>query len=193
LFTDDELQAIYIYLRSFQSWNNTPRKEIGESNAQENPFAVHGRRIPARSQTVYHAVGYAMKESTPNTIIMVSPNGPYVSIGYHQDIQKEVDLDYCAQHNLPVYRREVGGGAVFLDNGQLFTQWIFHKEDLPPLWKNASSCILIRSWRPIRNWAFPPTCADQRHPCQWEEDRRHRRGADGHCGNSRRQFDVHLR
>ena len=86
---------------------------------------------PLRSQTVYHAVGYAMKESTPNTIIMVSPNAPYVCVGYHQDIQKEVDLDYCTAHNLPVYRREVGGGAVYLDNGQLFTQWIFHKEDLP--------------------------------------------------------------
>jgi lipoate-protein ligase A len=86
---------------------------------------------PLRSQTVYHAVGYAMKEGTPNTIIMVSPNAPYVSIGYHQDIEKEVDLDYCAAHGLPVYRREVGGGAVYLDNGQLFTQWIFHKEDLP--------------------------------------------------------------
>ncbi len=48
---------------------------------------------PLRSQTVYHAVGYAMKESTPNTIIMVSPNAPYVCVGYHQDIQKEVDLD----------------------------------------------------------------------------------------------------
>jgi len=86
---------------------------------------------PLRSQTVYHAVGYAMKEDTPNTIIMVSPNAPYVCIGYHQDMQKEVDLEYCAERNLPVYRREVGGGAVFLDNGQLFTQWIFHKQDLP--------------------------------------------------------------
>ena len=86
---------------------------------------------PLRSQTVYHAVGYAMKADTPNTIIMVSPNAPYVCIGYHQDMQKEVDLDYCAAHGLPVYRREVGGGAVYLDNGQLFTQWIFHKDDLP--------------------------------------------------------------
>src|SRR5512138_1732619 len=84
-----------------------------------------------RSQTVYHAVGYTMKQETPNTIIMVSPNAPYVCIGYHQDMQKEVDLDYCTSHGLPVYRREVGGGAVYLDNGQLFTQWIFHKEDLP--------------------------------------------------------------
>ena len=71
---------------------------------------------PLRSQTVYHAVAYAMKEDTPNTIIMVSPNAPYVCIGYHQEMQKEGDLEYCAAHNLPVYRREVGGGAVFFDN-----------------------------------------------------------------------------
>lgn len=86
---------------------------------------------PLRSQTVYHAVGYAMKEDTPDTIILVSPNAPYVCIGYHQDIEKEVDLEFCAANGLPVYRREVGGGAVYLDNGQLFTQWIFHKENLP--------------------------------------------------------------
>ncbi len=86
---------------------------------------------PLRSQTMYHAVGYAMKPDTPNTILLVSPNAPYVCIGYHQDLQKEVDVDYCAAHGLPVYRREVGGGAVYLDSGQLFTQWIFHREDLP--------------------------------------------------------------
>ncbi len=86
---------------------------------------------PLRSQTVYHAVGYAMKEDTPNTIILVSPSTPYVCVGYHQDLAKEVDLAFCEAHGLPVYRREVGGGAVYLDRGQLFTQWIFHKADLP--------------------------------------------------------------
>jgi lipoate-protein ligase A len=86
---------------------------------------------PLRSQTVYHAVAYAMKENSPNTIIMVSPKDPYVCIGYHQDLQKEVDLEYLQTRGLTVLRREVGGGAVYLDNGQLFTQWIFHKRDLP--------------------------------------------------------------
>jgi lipoate-protein ligase A len=86
---------------------------------------------PVRSQTVYHAVAYAMKADTPNTIILVSPKDPYVCIGYHQDIEKEVDLDYCRVDRLPVYRREVGGGAVYLDHGQLFAQWIFHDGDLP--------------------------------------------------------------
>ena len=86
---------------------------------------------PLRSQTVYHAAAYAMKEDSPNTIIMVSPNAPYVCVGYHQDLQKEVDLEYVQANNLTVLRREVGGGAVYLDNGQLFSQWIFHKNDLP--------------------------------------------------------------
>ncbi len=86
---------------------------------------------PVRSQTVYHAVGYAMKEETPDTIILVSPDKPYVCIGYHQDLEREIDLEYCKAHGLPVFRREVGGGAVYLDNGQLFMQWIFHKENVP--------------------------------------------------------------
>ena len=86
---------------------------------------------PLRSQTVFHAVAYAMTANTPDTILLVSPNAPYVCIGYHQDLEREVDLDYCRAHNLPVYRREVGGGAVYLDSGQLFTQWIFHRGHLP--------------------------------------------------------------
>ena len=87
---------------------------------------------PVRSQTVYHAVAHGMTEATPDTIILVSPDRPYVCIGYHQDPEKEVDLAYCAAHDLPVYRREVGGGAVYLDAGQVFLQWIFHASHVPP-------------------------------------------------------------
>lgn len=88
---------------------------------------------PVRSQTIYHAVGHAMTDSTPDTIILVSPNRPYVCIGYHQDLEREVDLDYCRSHDLPVTRREVGGGAVYLDEGQLFAQWVFHRDAAPPM------------------------------------------------------------
>ncbi len=90
-----------------------------------------GEVSPLRSQTVFHAVAYAMTPDTPDTILLVSPSAPYVCIGYHQDLEREVDLAYCREHNLPVYRREVGGGAVYLDNGQVFTQWIFHRDRLP--------------------------------------------------------------
>jgi lipoate---protein ligase len=91
-----------------------------------------GLAPPIRSQTIYHAVGYAMGPQDPDTILLVSPDRPYVSIGRHQDADREVDLDYCAQQGLPVIRREVGGGAVYLDRDQLFTQWVFHADRLPP-------------------------------------------------------------
>ncbi len=86
---------------------------------------------PVRSQAIYHGVAYAMTPDTPNTIILVGPTDPYVCIGYHQELEKEVDIDYCREQNLPIYRREVGGGAVYLDKGQVFTQWIFKRGDLP--------------------------------------------------------------
>jgi len=90
-----------------------------------------GAISPLRSQTIYHAVAHAMQPDTPATIILVSSNRPYVCIGYHQEADKEVDLAYCEAHGLPVYRREVGGGAVYLDDGQVFTQWIFQQGQLP--------------------------------------------------------------
>jgi lipoate---protein ligase len=86
---------------------------------------------PIRSQTIYHAIGHAMTAESLDTIILVAPDHPYVCIGYHQDLEREVDLDYCRYHGLPVSRREVGGGAVYLDEGQLFSQWIFHHSALP--------------------------------------------------------------
>lgn len=89
--------------------------------------------VPAvRSQTIYHAAARAMGQDSLDTIIVVSPSEPYVCVGFHQDPQQEVDLAYCAEHGLPVLRREVGGGAVYLDAGQVFVQWVFHEESLPP-------------------------------------------------------------
>ena len=103
-----------------------------------------GTVSPLRSQTVYHAVGYAMNaedllsgagaeedRKIPDTIIMVRPDRPYVCIGFHQDAERSVDLEYCRDAGLPVYRREVGGGAVLLDPGQVFVQWVFRGDRLP--------------------------------------------------------------
>lgn len=98
-----------------------------------NPIRILdvGLVSPLRSQAIYHGIAYAMTPDTPDTIILVGPTDPYVCIGYHQELEKEVDVDYCRAHGLPIYRREVGGGAVYLDKGQVFTQWIFQRDHLP--------------------------------------------------------------
>jgi lipoate-protein ligase A len=86
---------------------------------------------PVRSQTIYHALAYALDADSPDTIILVGPTDPYVCIGFHQELEKEVDVEYCRAHGLPIVRREAGGGAVYLDKNQVFAQWIFHRAALP--------------------------------------------------------------
>jgi lipoate-protein ligase A len=60
-------------------------------------------------------------------LFLLRPAEPYVSIGFHQDAAQEIDLEYAAAQQLPVFRREVGGGAVYLDSQQLFYQLVLPK------------------------------------------------------------------
>jgi lipoate---protein ligase len=80
-----------------------------------------GQVSPLRSQTAWHAVAYGVSDGAPATLSFARPSHPYVCVGYHRDLA-EVDRDYCRRHGLPVYRRMVGGGPVYLDAGQLFFQ-----------------------------------------------------------------------
>jgi lipoate-protein ligase A len=90
-----------------------------------------GRVGALRSLAIFHGVGYAMREETPDTITITRPTDPFVSIGHHQDAKAEVDLDYCRATGIPVYRREIGGGAVGLDEGQTFWHTVFHQSRVP--------------------------------------------------------------
>lgn len=93
---------------------------------------IDARRVTGlRSQTIYHALAYAMTPDAPDTVVLSQPGSPYVCVGFHQDAEQEVDLDYCRQGAIPVFRRETGGGTVYIDEDQLFVQWIFHPEHLP--------------------------------------------------------------
>ncbi|NHK30003.1 MAG: hypothetical protein FK730_01540 [Asgard group archaeon] len=78
------------------------------------------------TQTIYHTLGLAMEkyDDIENTIVICWPEEPVVCIGYHQIIDEEVDINYCKKKNLPIVRRPLGGGAVYLDNGQVFYQLI---------------------------------------------------------------------
>lgn len=76
------------------------------------------------SQALYHAAAHLGREA----LFILRPATPYVCIGFHQDAQQEIDLEFTKQHNIPVFRREVGGGAVYLDGEQLFFQLIVRQD-----------------------------------------------------------------
>jgi lipoate-protein ligase A len=78
-----------------------------------------------QSMLVFHVLARMGFEG----LVIVSPQSPLVSIGYFQDAAKEVDIDYCRKISIPVMRREVGGGATFLDENQIFYQFIWKKNN----------------------------------------------------------------
>ncbi len=86
---------------------------------------------PLEAQCLCEAVAIAVdRGQAPNTIILCYPAKPYVCLGFHQELQKEIDEKFCQKQRLQIIRRAVGGGAVYLDSGQQFYQ-IISSEDSP--------------------------------------------------------------
>jgi lipoate-protein ligase A len=55
---------------------------------------------------------------------------PTALIGRHQDLSREINLDYCAQNGVGTVRRITGGGAIYLDEGQLGWELVFQRSAL---------------------------------------------------------------
>jgi len=62
-------------------------------------------------------------------LVIVSPKTPLASVGYFQNAKEEVDLQFCKKANIPVMRRELGGGATYLDENQIFHQVIIKRDN----------------------------------------------------------------
>jgi lipoate-protein ligase A len=77
------------------------------------------------------AIAYARtRNETPNTIRLYRWNPSAVSIGYFQNIEKEVNLEVCKEQGVDVIRRITGGGAVFHDyNGEITYSLVAPNDD----------------------------------------------------------------
>lgn len=79
-------------------------------------------KLPGQdSMLIFHALARLGYEG----LVIVSPAEPLASVGYFQNAEKEIDLEYCRQIGISVMRREVGGGATYLDGNQIFYQVIW--------------------------------------------------------------------
>lgn len=56
---------------------------------------------------------------------------PTVLIGRHQALSHEVRLDYCRAHGIGLVRRVTGGGAIYLDEGQVGWELVFRRSSVP--------------------------------------------------------------
>ncbi len=95
-----------------------------------------------QTQAIYHALAERMTVDTPDTIVLCAPATPYVCLGYHQVFDAVLDRAECERLGLPVVRRQVGGGATYLDSDQIFYQCIFHQSRVPSVFTRVFARML---------------------------------------------------
>lgn len=61
---------------------------------------------------------------------------PTVIFGRNQDMEAEVNVDYCRKHNIQMYRRKSGGGCVYSDKGNLMLSYITSGTDVDAAFRN---------------------------------------------------------
>ncbi|MHA2208092.1 MAG: lipoate--protein ligase family protein [Candidatus Thorarchaeota archaeon] len=108
---------------------------------------------PIETQTIFEMIAQGITEGkSENTLIICWPAKPLVSLGYFQEIEKDIDLDFCRENEIFVTRRVIGGGGVYLDDGQMFYQLI-HRIDSPASVKNVDAYY--------KKFLEPPVQAEQ--------------------------------
>ncbi|NND36295.1 MAG: lipoate--protein ligase family protein [Gammaproteobacteria bacterium] len=96
------------------------------------PFRIIDTGVrEGRANIAFDAALIELREANavPDTIrFMRFP--PTALIGRHQDLSREINLAYCAQDGVGTVRRITGGGAIYLDEGQLGWELVFHRASL---------------------------------------------------------------
>lgn len=74
---------------------------------------------PERSLAFYLAMEEYMAGKSGDDVFFVWRVSPTVIIGRNQDLEAEVNLEYCRKNAVKVVRRKSGGGCVYSDKGNI--------------------------------------------------------------------------
>ncbi|HEX3606831.1 MAG TPA: hypothetical protein VH134_12980 [Candidatus Dormibacteraeota bacterium] len=83
-----------------------------------------------RSQSVHHAVAACFGEGSPDTVVLVRPDRPYLCVGRH-GLGPPPSPAALRRLGLPVVRRRLGGGTVLITPDQTFYVLVVHRHRLP--------------------------------------------------------------
>lgn len=77
-----------------------------------------------RSLAFYLAMEEYVAKHVEGEAVFVWRVAPTVIIGRNQDLEAEVNLDYCRNNGVKVVRRKSGGGCVYSDKGNMMISFI---------------------------------------------------------------------
>jgi lipoate---protein ligase len=83
-----------------------------------------------RSQSVHHAVAACFAQDSPDTVVLVRPDAPYLCVGHH-GLGPPPSPAALRRIGLPVVRRRLGGGTVLITPAQTFYVLVVHRRRLP--------------------------------------------------------------
>ncbi|QQS14666.1 MAG: lipoate--protein ligase family protein [Rhodospirillales bacterium] len=86
---------------------------------------------PARCEAQYHGLSAVWRPGDRPIVALARPSAPYLCVGASQDPAVELDLPLCRARGWPVFRRALGGGAIYLDGGQQFFHFILPRRAMP--------------------------------------------------------------
>ena len=66
---------------------------------------------------------------------------PTVIIGRNQDLEAEVNLGYCREHDVKVVRRKSGGGCVYSDMGNIMISYVSRRGDVSEIFDRYLSAL----------------------------------------------------
>ncbi|GAB6077674.1 hypothetical protein JCM8795_03600 [Hydrogenobaculum acidophilum] len=75
------------------------------------------------------ALFHALAKKQIECVVILEPSDVCVSLGYFDNANRFLDFNYCKTRNIPIIRRQTGGGTVLLHKGQIFYQFIFSKSN----------------------------------------------------------------
>jgi lipoate-protein ligase A len=80
------------------------------------------------------------REIIPNTLRFLQFSAPSVLVGYHQQLDQEVRVDFCRERGLDVNRRITGGGAILFEPCHMGWEIIASRDD--PLFRGSPQALV---------------------------------------------------
>ena len=94
-----------------------------------------------RSLAFYLAMEEFVAEWSEGEAFFVWRVLPTVIIGRNQDLEAEVNLDYCLGHGVRVVRRKSGGGCVYSDKGNIMVSFVSRRGEVSAVFDRYLSAL----------------------------------------------------
>ena len=97
--------------------------------------------IGQQSLSYYLAMEEYVAGNIDEDSFFVWQSAPTVIIGRNQDLEAEVNVDYCRVHGVDIVRRKSGGGCVYSDEGNIMISYISRRGDVSAVFDRYLSAL----------------------------------------------------